>query len=112
MSERKKLLKLLGKDVEYSAVFKHIKGSSAVLLNVCHNGKLLCDHVCVSAHYTLKKMENGTEIVFNATAHTYTDTKGVRKHGLEKCHNYHVKHDGYKIVKKDDAQKKARKRTR
>lgn len=105
---RKKLVKLLGKDVEYTATFKRINENRAVLIDLKHKGKYLCDHVNVSKHYLLTALEADTEISFNATAYTYRDSKGVRKHGLSKCHKYMPVHEGNYRVQHDNDQKRKR----
>ena len=107
---RKKLVKLLGKNLEYTATYQSSKGTRAVLVDVHHKGKYLCDHVNVSLHYTLQKVAYGTEVSFNATAITYKDSFDVRKHGLGKCHSYLPIHEGHNIVKHDNDQKRKRRK--
>jgi len=111
MNNRKKLYKLLGKDVEYTAIFTSHTGSRAVLTNLKHNGKLLCDHVCVSYHYALTRLEHGAEVIFNATATSYRDSRNERKYGINQCYKYRPVGCGYDVVKEDNAQKKKRAET-
>lgn len=110
MNYRKKLYKLLNKDLEYTATFVHNRGTQAVLKDVKHKGKFLCDHVCVSYHRILTNLEHGTEVIFNATAHSYRDSNNVRKYGLGKCYNYRPTHENScdEIVKNDNQNKKKR----
>ena len=107
---RKKLVKFLGKDLKYTATYQSSKGTKAVLVDVYHKGKYICDHVNVSLHYTLQKLTYGTELSFTAVAITYKDTFNIRKHGLSKCHNYLPKHEGHDIVKHDNYQKRKRRK--
>ena len=85
---RKKLLKLMGKEVEYKAKLLRFEGNGALLINIEYKGKVVTDHVWVSATMKLSTFNIGDVLIFSATATTYKDSKGVRKHGLEKCFNY------------------------
>ena len=98
---RKKLLKLMGKELEYTGTLYRFDGSGAVLINVKYKGKLVTDHVWVSATTKLQSFKEHDRLVFTATAITYTDSKGVRKHGLEKCFSYMLDTTGLHTILHD-----------
>ena len=104
-NNRKKLNKLLGKKLEYTAVFKKYNGDKALLTEVCYKGKSYTDHAWVSYHNTLRGFKIKTKIAFYATATTYTDSHGVRKNGLNRCHRYRVDEEAFDIVKHDNEQR-------
>ena len=106
---RKKLNKLLGKQVEYKATFmrSYERGGKrmALLADVSYDGKLVADHVWVNMTNTLTVIDNETYIKFNAIAYTYTDSQKRRKNGLKGCRNYHIVNDGIDQAKVDDYQR-------
>jgi hypothetical protein len=101
MSSRKKFSRLLGKELEYSATFCCVNDTRVVVKDVHQDGKYITDHVCISNCYALNKFKDGDKISFTGTASTYTDSKGVRKHGLQKCHDYRKSNDSYQVVMHD-----------
>ena len=88
---RKKLIKFLGKRVEYTAQLG-IKSDSVnqcyCITDVRQNGKFMTDHVWVTGMSKLDKLEVNTKVVFTAVAYTYTDSKGIRKHGLREYQGF------------------------
>lgn len=107
---RKKLTKLLGKKLEYTATFHRYEGSKALLTGVKHKGKEYSDHVWVGYCYALQGFKTKTKIGFRATAETYKDKRGMRKHGLSRCHNYHVDEEAFDTMKHDERQRYLRSR--
>jgi len=103
MLNRKKLQKLLGKDVEWTAtMYRYGENMNNVMLvDVKHKGKLMTDHVWISNYDSIKQFELGTELRFNAVAVTYKDSKGRRKHGLKRCHSFMVNDTKYIDAIKD-----------
>lgn len=81
---RKKLTKLLGKSVRYEGVVDRFENESVLLINITHEGKTYTDHVWVNLTKSCMAYEPGEHLSFLATAVTYTDSKGIRKHGLSK----------------------------
>jgi len=102
-SSRKKLNKLIGKRVIYTATISRITDTTVLLENVCHNGKMVTDHVWISKNNFDFKDED--EVQFSAVAETYKDSHGARKTGLG-----YVRHIVYKLdeqsiaIKQDDKQ--------
>ena len=94
---RKKLLKLIGKELEYTATFDKVCafGTNVVLEDVKYKGKLLTDHVWVKKSESMDKYKHGDVLRFKATAHTYTDKVGERKNGLGRCHHFMMVNDSY-----------------
>lgn len=80
---RKRLSKLLGKRVAYTATVNTIRGCNVCLVNVCHKGKEVADHLWCSCKFIIENYEKGTEIDFTAVAYTYRDTKNIRKNGIK-----------------------------
>lgn len=105
---RKKLQKLLGKEVEYTAIFDKRKEAQACLTDVKYNGKTFTDHVWVKYTDRMAKYEHGTEIRFFATAYTYKDSHDVRKHGISKCHRFMVVDEQYDTAMKDTEERMKR----
>ena len=104
---RKKLNKLIGKIVTYRATYlrdDHL-GKRALLIDVSHDGKTITDHVWVDLAHTLSVLDPKTDIKFKGIAFTYTDNRGQRKNGINKCHNYHVYNEGVETAKEDDRQR-------
>ncbi len=87
---RKKLLKVIGKELEYTATFEKICdfGENVCLVDVKHKGKVLTDHIWTGLTDNLAQFNEGDELKFKATARTYKDRKGNRKNGLYKCYNF------------------------
>lgn len=99
---RKKLLKLIGKELEYSATVGRLGSEDGILLlDVCHKGKLVSDHCWVSTNRTIETFEKGSRVIFKATATTYRDKQGNRKHGLDKCYDYLLDTEVRKILEHD-----------
>lgn len=99
---RKKLLKLIGKELEYCATVGRLGTNDGILLlDVCHKGKFVTDHCWVSTNRTIETFEKGSRVIFNATATTYKDTQGNRKHGLDKCYDYRLDNEVRKILEHD-----------
>jgi hypothetical protein len=105
--DRRKLRKLLGKELEYTAVIRCVITKTTgkrrvILLDVKQNGKLICDHIWIHEMMAIEKIDDNAEVIFNAIASTYNDSKGERKIGLKQCFNFRVytpildmmKHDG------------------
>lgn len=105
---RKKLNKLLGKKLEYTAVFDKVINGKALLIDVKYKGKTYTDHIWVGHCYILQGLSFKTKIVFLATAETYKDKHGVRKNGLSRCHRYRVDEEAFDIIKHDKEQRKIR----
>ena len=104
---RKKLVKLLGKSVEYTAILgrKSVTTNQTLIMDVMYQGKLVSDHMWVEAGLALNKIAIGTDISFRAVAHTYKDAHGYRKNGLNDCSNYKAVNAGVKQAKEDNKQK-------
>lgn len=84
----------MGKTVTYTATLERFSGINAVLVNVHHKGKFFSDHVWMRCSKKLESFSEGDKLRFTATAYTYKDTNGERKHGLTKAHNYDID-DGF-----------------
>jgi len=98
MSTRKKLKKLLGKELSYTGIIGNICDNRVCIEAVCHSGKEVTDHVWVGMVHSLKTHERGTRVKFKGKAYTYTDTKGERKHGLHYCKMFVVSNETYDEV--------------
>lgn len=85
---RKRLSRLIGKELEYTATISIRSGANdnICLKDIKYKGKMVSDH-CWVLHWNLTEFENGTDIVFKATACTYKDRHNVRKTGLRDLHN-------------------------
>jgi hypothetical protein len=88
--KRSKLKKYIGKKLEYEGTISFHNGS-ILLQNVEQDGKLLTNHIWASVTDKMKALDHGSEVVFNATAYSYVDSKNERKYGLTKIHNIHPK---------------------
>lgn len=87
---RSKLLKLIGKEVVYTATLERFSSGSAILVDVCYKGKEVADHVWINKSKILCGFDIGSRLCFKATAYTYKDTNGKRKHGLTEAHGYNL----------------------
>ena len=105
---RRKLIKLLGKKLQYSAIFLKSKDKSALLIDVSHKGKIYTDHIWVSYSSVLEKLNCKAKIIFFATAKTYIDSYGVRKYGLDKCHSYQEDKGVYDVIEHNKNQRNKR----
>jgi hypothetical protein len=108
---RKKLSKLFGKLLPYSATIGRLSDDeeNVLLLNVCQGGKEVSDHCWISRVHALKAFNIGDEITFHAVATTYKDKKGRRKNGLIKCQSYFlVDHKKAMDIHNHDCQNKKR----
>ena len=97
MSTRKKLKKMLGKELEYTGVVGSLcsTGTRVCIESVQHNGKEVTDHVWVTLVHSLKTHPKGTRLSFLGTAYTYTDKNKKRKHGLNGCKKFSVTNQAY-----------------
>lgn len=102
---RKKLIKLLNKELEYTGTFEKIGngGDNICITNVKHNGKTVTDHVWIGLSRESHGASVGDEVRFTATARTYKDTRGERKHGLSQCHDFRTNTKEYRDLSADDA---------
>ena len=107
---RKKLQKLLGKEVEYVATFSRIadSGNNVLFTTVTQNGKEYTDHIWVNHYDRLDRYKDGDLVRFYATAYTYTDSHGVRKYGLSNCHRFMLFNEQYDVAMEDTAQRMRR----
>ena len=105
---RKKLLKLMGKSVEYTAKIQRICEDGVLLTNVKYKNKVMTDHVWVGKTLNLSGISLGKIVVFMATAITYTDSRGNRKHGLNQCFNFIEDTEARKILSHDKKHYKKR----
>ena len=87
MNTRKKLKKLLGKELLYTGIVGDYDEATdkVCVTSICHNGKEVTDHVWLRNVKSLQEHPRGTRVKFKATANTYTDSRKKRKHGLMKC---------------------------
>jgi len=87
--DRKKLRKLLNKEVEWVGTVGSVgkTGENVIMLDI-HSGRVNVDHVWVSRTDKLKRYPVGTEVKFRGTVISYVDSHGVRKYGLKKCYGY------------------------
>ncbi len=100
MSTRKKLKKLLGKQLEYTGIVGNLctTGTRVCIESVQHQGKEVTDHAWITLIDSLRTHPKGTRIKFMGTAYTYTDKRGKRKHGLSKCSRFIVTNKAYDEV--------------
>ena len=96
MSKRK-FLKLLGKEVKYTANYEYFctDKNRALLTDIKNENKLYADHAWVLAHESTKKMGNNIKVSFMATAYMYNDKFNVRKQGLKFCKNFQKLSDDF-----------------
>ena len=96
---KRKFSKLMGKRAEYTAVKKkpgtEHEGRRTLFSDVRYRGKLYADHIWVKTTETVDRFEFGTKIGFFGIGYMYTDSHGVRKEGLTKCHQFHTLYDTY-----------------
>ena len=87
----------MGKELVYTATFDKVCsfGTNVCLENIKYKGKTFTDHVWVNKTEGLDLYKYGDEIRFKATAHTYTDKRGERKNGLNRCHHFMMVNDSY-----------------
>ena len=116
MSKRK-LSKLLGKNLKYTAFIEEfsIDKHRYLLKDVRHEGKAYADHLWILPTTGTKTIDAGSKIMFEATAYMYNDKFDVRKQGLNHCKNFQTLSDDYheQIIKeKDDAKYKRRRKQR
>ena len=107
ITERKRLIKLLGKELRYEGTYSRISeyGGSVMLIDIKYNGKIVSDHIWVASCNELNKTVEGETFTFLATASSYKDKNGKRKYGLKKCYRYHF--GGDVVAKaKDDCRNK------
>lgn len=78
----------MGKSVEYTATIEKVQEEGILLTDVKYKNKIMTDHVWVGRTIALGALTAGTNVVFMATAITYTDSRGNRKHGLNQCFNF------------------------
>ena len=107
LSARKRLIKLLNKELRYEGTYSHkAKHSNSVLIkNVKYKGKLVADHIWVARGLEITKAKKNDNFTFLATAQTYRDSKNIRKYGLERCYRFHYNEEKTSEVKKDNEQK-------
>lgn len=81
---RGKLKNLIGKEKTFTAILAWRDNGTRILLkNVKHKGKEYTDHINTFSNCGIEKWKlNGQEVSFTATAFTYTDSKNIRKYGL------------------------------
>ena len=96
---KRKFSKLLNKKAEYTAVkaakTEEHEGGRRLLTDIRYKGKLYADHIWVRNTEDLNRFDVGVTVGFTATGRMYTDSYGVRKQGLAKCHRYHAISDTY-----------------
>lgn len=111
--ERKKLTRLIGKELTYTATFDKVGncGLNICVTNVKQGGKTLTDHAWIQLSMGLSPLiKMGDLMSFTATARTYKDTKGTRKNGLHKCHKFKVLNEEYESEVKKEEENFRRKR--
>jgi len=81
---RCKLKKLMGKEKKFTAILRwRDNGTRILFTHVKHKGKEYADHINAFGNNGIEKFKlKGQEVTFTATAHTYTDSRGIRKYGL------------------------------
>jgi len=104
MISKRKLNKLLGKELQYTAIYKGKSKDKnrALLLNVEHKGKEYTDHVWVKLQHHLISKKPGTKIKFSAVAYMYNDKKNRRKQGLDRCRDYETYIEHYEQIKHEE----------
>lgn len=107
---RKKLQKLLGKELEYTATYDKKKGGQVCLVDVEYGGKVFADHVWVHYADRMAKYKHGDKLRFFAVAYTYKDSFNVRKNGINRCHSYMIVDDQYDVAMKDTEERLKRTR--
>ena len=100
MNTRKKLKKLLNKELNYTGVVGNFDETNCKICieSVQFEGKEVTDHVWVSNIHSLKKHGKGTRVTFFATAYTYNDSKNRRKNGLGRCKSFKVVNEAYSEI--------------
>lgn len=94
---KRKLSKLLGKDLQYTAIlgeFSKQKGR-ILLTNVRHEGKLYADHVWILRTTGTKNIKEDSRIMFDAISYMYNDKFNIRKQGLNYCKNFQTLDEDY-----------------
>ena len=103
---RKKLTKLIDKELLYTATYDKIGncGLNICVTDVKQGNKTLTDHAWIQLSKGLSpSIKKGDKISFLATARTYKDTRGQRKNGLYKCRKFTLVNDEYEThVKKEE----------
>jgi len=94
---RKKLIKLLGKEIRYTATINSLgtSGFNICLVDVKYKDKLVTDHAWIHISRSIARMSKGDNVSFIGTAKTYIDNSGKRNHGLSKCHDFTIINEEY-----------------
>ncbi len=106
MIPRKKLGKILGKEVLYTATVSGVgrSGEYVSLQDVKYKGKLFADHIWTNNTVHIEKIEFGTRVGFLGTAVSYVSS-GIRKYGIRQIHSYRILNDGSEISMNDSIEK-------
>ena len=114
MSKRK-FLKLLDKEVKYTANYEYFcpDKNRILLTDVKSDNKIYADHAWIRTHESTKKLKDNTKISFLGTAYMYNDKFDVRKQGLKYCKNFQELSDdfGAQIQKEKNDAKQCKQRT-
>ena len=107
MSDRRALKKVVGKELEFSAVYDKVSKDkkSVMIKEVKIKRKEVADHLWIQNLKSFNRCENGTKIIFTATVQTYRDSKGIRKYGIHKCHNFYFDNGIMGEVNRENFQK-------
>ena len=106
---RKKLARLIGKQVKYTATIGtdvDVGGKTLCLNDIKHKGKIVTDHVWALV-YKFKDFNPGDVVEFIGTAYTYFDKHKNRKTGLREINSvkrylgdmHEEVHDAFKHIR-------------
>ena len=94
---RKRLTKLLGKRLEYTAILgEYCENKERIIIkDIKHKSKKYADHCWIKKSSSMKNINIGDQLHFQAEAYMYNDKFNVRKEGLKFCKNFQKLSDDF-----------------
>ena len=94
---KRKLSKLLGKELQYTAILGRFceQKRRILLTSVEQDNKLYAQHIWIEKNKDLDRIDIGEQIAFKAISYMYNDKFNIRKQGLNKCRSFHKVDEDY-----------------